>query len=183
MVAHIGSATTVTTTHREFTGVNVAELSDNLYYGFMDGKRCIDAQATAIKNSTLINFVGERFLREVVEGYFTDRSIIPWSVRSEVKAKFFSDSARSIINAPASIMYPENCDYLVKKYDPDDFYAAKQANLSEFQKRTGLNVDPNAILFFWPSRLDPTQKGIELLEQVAKRFVDSLSPFLSNITE
>jgi len=156
-----------------FTGVHVDELSDYLYFGFMDGKRCIDAQATAIKNSTLINFVGERFLREVVEDYFADRSIIPLSVRNEVKAKYFSDAARSIINAPASMMYPEKCDDLVQKYNPDNFYEAKRVNLVEFQKRTGLNVNPDAILFFWPSRLDPAQKGIELLEQIAQRFVDA----------
>jgi len=156
-----------------YTGVSVDELAENLYFGFMDGKRCIDCQATAIKNSTLINFVGERFLREVVEGYFMDRTIIPWSVRNEVKAKFYSDAARSIINAPASIMYPENCEYLVQKYNPENFYEAKQSNLAEFQKRTGLTVNPHAILFFWPSRLDPIQKGVELLEQVVRRFVDS----------
>ena len=38
-------------------------------------------------------------------------------------------------------------------------------------KRTGLIEDPNAILFYWPSRLDPTQKGVELLEEIAQRFV------------
>jgi len=155
------------------SGVNVDELSDYLYFGFVDGRRCIDAQATAIKNSTLINFVGERFLREVVEDYFIDRPIIPWSVRNEVKAKYFNDAARSIINAPASIMYPENCDDLVQKYNPDNFYEAKRINRVEFQKRTGLNVNPDAILFFWPSRLDPLQKGVELLEQIVQRFVDA----------
>jgi glycogen synthase len=156
-----------------YTGIAVEELSENLYFGFMDGRRCVDCQATAIKNSTLINFVGERFLREVVEGYFMDRNIIPWSVRNEVKAKYYSDSARYIINAPASAMYPENCEYLIQKYDPDNFYEAKQANLVEFQRRTGLSVDPNAILFFWPSRLDPTQKGVQLLEEIAGPFVDT----------
>lgn len=49
--------------------------------------------------------------------------------------------------------------------------AAKRANLVAFQKRTGLIEDPNAILFYWPSRLDPMQKGIELLEEIAQRFV------------
>lgn len=156
-----------------FTGIHLEELSDYLYFDQLDGRQCIDAQATAIKNSTLINFVGERFLREVVEDYFMDRSIIPWSVRNEVKAKYYNDAARSIINAPASIMYPENCDYLLQKYGPEDFYEAKRANLVEFQKRTGLNRNPDAILFFWPSRLDPVQKGVDLLEQIVQRFVDT----------
>jgi glycogen synthase len=95
------------------------------------------------------------------------------SVRNEVKAKYYHDSARAIINAPASNMYPENCDYLVRKYGPDDpVLAAKRENLVEFQKRTGLSVDPYAILFFWPSRLDPFQKGVELLEAVIGHFVN-----------
>ncbi len=155
-----------------FAGVHVDDFSEYLYFGFVDGRRCIDAQATAIKNAALINFVGERFLREVVEGYFMDRPIIPWSVRTEVRAKYYSDAARSIINAPASSMYPENCEYLVRRYGPDDFVEAKRDNLTEFQKRTGLTVNPDAILFFWPSRLDPSQKGVELLEEIAQRFVE-----------
>jgi glycogen synthase len=48
---------------------------------------------------------------------------------------------------------------------------AKKANRVEFQKRTGLNVDPEAIVFYWPSRLDPSQKGVELLEDIALKFV------------
>jgi glycogen synthase len=48
---------------------------------------------------------------------------------------------------------------------------AKKENLVEFQKRTGLQINPDAILFFWPSRLDPFQKGVELLEHIAQHFV------------
>jgi len=153
-------------------GVNLNSIAEGLYYSEAYGQTCVDCQATAIKNATLINFVGERFLREVVNDFFLDRPLVPPSVRSEVKAKYFSDAARAIINAPASIMYPENCPSLVVKYGVDDsIMQAKRENLVEFQKRTGLNVNPNAILFFWPSRLDPVQKGVELLEAVAQRFV------------
>jgi glycogen synthase len=41
----------------------------------------------------------------------------------------------------------------------------------EFQGRTGLIINPDAILLYWPSRLDPSQKGVELLEDIALRFV------------
>jgi Glycogen synthase len=69
-------------------------------------------------------------------------------------------------------MYPERCEYLVRKYDPDDdVMTAKRENLVEFQKRTGLMVNPDAILLYWPSRLDETQKGCELLEDIALKFV------------
>jgi glycogen synthase len=153
-------------------GVDRNTMRDYLYITEADGNICIDCQATAIKNATIINFVGERFLREVVTDYFLDRPIVPPSVRSEVKAKYVSDSAMTIINAPSRLLYPERCDYLVKKYGPEDnVFEAKKDNLAEFQKRTGLNVDPDAILFYWPSRLDPFQKGVELLEEVALRFI------------
>jgi glycogen synthase len=155
-----------------FGGINLAGISDRLYFQEMNGNACIDAQATAIKNATLINFVGERFLREVVEDYFLDRDLVPPSVRQEVKEKYYSDAARAIINAPSSQMYPEWCKALVRTYGPDDdVLEAKRENLVEFQRRTGLNVNPEALLYFWPSRLDPFQKGVELLEQVCLSFL------------
>lgn len=154
------------------SGINLSGISDYLYYSEAYGQPCIDCQATAIKNATIINFVGKQFLREVVEDYFLDRPLVPLSVRNEVKAKYFNDAARAIINAPASSMYPENCPFLIRKYGLDDpILQAKRENLVAFQQRTGLNVNPDAILFYWPSRLDPVQKGIELLEAIAQKFV------------
>ena len=170
------------TVHNAFTahvpleylrGVNIKSIIDYLYIAESMGKRCIDCQATAIKNATIINFVGEEFLREVVYDYYLDRPLVPISVRNEVKAKFYHDSARAIINAPSQNMYPERCEHLVRKYGPDDaFMEAKRDNLLEFQKKTGLLVNPEAKLYFWPSRLDPFQKGVELLKAVVKSFLD-----------
>jgi glycogen synthase len=121
----------------------------------------------------MINFVGEKFLREVVEDYFLDRELVPPSVRQEVKEKYAYGAARAIINAPASQMYPERSDALVRKYGPDDdVLSAKRENLVAFQQRTGLKVNPDALLYFWPSRLDPFQKGVELLEQICVSFTE-----------
>ncbi len=153
-------------------GVDAGRLSCNLYCCEDCGKSSIDCQATAIKNASLVNFVGERFLREIIDDHFSDRPIISPSIRQEVKVKYGFGAARAILNAPASNMYPERCDHLTRKYGPDDdVISAKQENLVEFQKRTGLNVDPDQILLYWPSRLDPSQKGIELLEAIAHKFV------------
>ena len=155
-------------------GVHIPTIQSNLFYVRENGRICIDCQATAIKNATMVNFVGERFLREVVEDYFADRPIIPPNVREEVKAKFYHGSARAIINAPGSGMYPEACEHLVCRYGPeDDITQAKKENLLAFQKRMGLLMNPEAILFFWPSRLDPSQKGVELLEAIAQHFVET----------
>ncbi len=169
------------TVHNSFTGhvpldllygVDLHNMSYDLYFSEEYGRKCIDCQATAIKDASLINFVGEKFLREVVDDYFLDRHLIPPSVRQEVKVKYYANAALAIINAPSPGMYPENCPYLVQRYGPDDeVLEAKRVNRIEFQKRTGLNVDPDAIVFYWPSRLDPSQKGVELLEDIALKFV------------
>ncbi|MBN1829445.1 MAG: glycogen/starch synthase [Deltaproteobacteria bacterium] len=171
------------TVHNSFTGhipldmvfgIDVNDLASLLYFSDDSGKKCIDCQATAIKNATLINFVGNRFLEEVVNDFFLDRHFIPSSVRQEVKAKYAYGSALAIINAPSRLMYPETCEQLALNFGPDDdVIAAKRENLVEFQQRTGLTVDREAILFFWPSRLDPVQKGVELLEEIMLRFVQA----------
>ena len=57
-------------------GVDTARLSDNLYRSVDQGKQAIDSQATAIKNASLVNFVGARFLREIVDGHFANQPII-----------------------------------------------------------------------------------------------------------
>jgi glycogen synthase len=156
-----------------FGGINLGSISDRLYFQEMNGNACIDSQATAIKNATMINFVGEKFLREVVEDYFLDRDLVPPGVRQEVKEKFTHNAARAIINAPSSQMYPERCEALFRKYGPDDnILEAKRENLVAFQKKTGLKVNPDALLYFWPSRLDPFQKGVELLEQICIPFIE-----------
>ena len=153
-------------------GVDVDSLTWNIYFSEEYGKRCIDSQATAIKSATLVNFVGERFLKEIIVDHFIGRSIIASSIREEVKAKYCHGAALSIMNAPSPGMYPELCEHLARKYGPDDdVMDVKKENLVEFQKRTGLLVNPEAILLFWPSRLDPSQKGVELLEDIALKFV------------
>jgi glycogen synthase len=153
-------------------GIDTAKLSDYLYRSIDQGKQALDSQSTAIKNASLVNFVGTQFLQEIVGNHFANQPIISSSVRQEVKIKHQFGSTMAILNAPSRDMYPERSDHIVRKYDPeDDVITAKRENLVEFQKRTGLIVNPDAILLYWPSRLDPSQKGIALLEAIAQRFV------------
>jgi glycogen synthase len=155
-----------------YFGVDIDSLAWNIYFSDSYGRRCVDSQATAIKSASLINFVGEKFLKEIIEDYFLDRVFIPPSVRQEVKSKYNHGAALSIMNAASPRLYPENCEYIIRRFDPDDdVIRAKRENLVEFQKRTGLIVNPEAILLYWPSRLDPSQKGVEILEDIALKFV------------
>lgn len=163
-----------------YGGVNLNELWNKLYFAHDHGVLCVDCQATAIKNATLVNYVGQRFLEETTQDYFLDRHFIPHSVRQETKAKYRYGSVLAIPNGISPSVYPEEQSEnpevdkpgLAKKYGPEDnVIEAKKLNLVKFQKKTGLLVDPEAILLYWPSRLDRTQKGIELLEDIALKFV------------
>jgi glycogen synthase len=165
-----------------FYGVNLSKIWDRLYVGSDMGKVCIDAQATAIKNATKVSYVGYRFLREVVEDCFQDRHFIPLSVRQETKVKAENLGALVIPNGISPTLFPENQREdpaldkpgLAKRFSPTDrLIEAKQANMAKFQKQMGLACDPDAILLYWPSRLDPVQKGIELLEEIAQAFVNA----------
>jgi glycogen synthase len=163
-----------------YHGVNLNELWSNLYISNDLGRECVDCMATAIKNATLVNYVGERFLEETIQDYFLDRHFIPASVRQETKTKYRYGSVLAIPNGISPSVYPEyqleNPEIekpgLAMKYGVDDMVIlAKKLNLIKFQKKTGLLVNPEAILLYWPSRLDRMQKGIELLEDIALKFV------------
>jgi starch synthase len=164
-----------------FYGVNLRSLWDMLYLSDA-GARSLDCQATAIRHATKVSYVGEKFLKEIVGDHFLYEMVIPWSVRDETKARYYGHDTLVIANGISPDVFPENQEEhpevdlpgLARRYGPyDSLIEAKKLNLLKFQRRTGLRVDPEAILFYWPSRLDPVQKGIDLLEPVAQRFVDA----------
>jgi glycogen synthase len=159
-----------------YHGINLERLKSYLYMN----NGTIDSQASAVKNADIVSFVGKKFLFEVVNDYFLDSPFIPWSVRLETKAKHFNNQTWAIPNGISPDLYPENQPEnpavdqpgLASRFTPaGPVVPAKRANQLKFQKRMGLNVDENAILLFWPSRLDPMQKGIALLEEIALKFV------------
>ena len=168
-----------------FHGVNMGRLWNNLYHCWDGGEECLDAQATAIKNASMISYVGKTFLREVVNNFFEDRHFITPSVRQETQAKYHAGGAEVIANGISPLMYPENQEEnpdpgspaLARRFDPEtpDLIEAKKANLVKFQQQIGLSADPDAILLYWPSRLDIVQKGIELLEDIAQKFIEKYS--------
>lgn len=153
-------------------GVNTRRISDYLYLSKNNGKVSVDCQTTAVKNASMVSFVGERFLKEIVDNHFADQPVLSPCLRREVKEKYNHGATLTIFNAPSPTVFPESCTHLARKYGvDDDILAAKRENRVEFQRRMGLITDPEAILLYWPSRLDPSQKGIELLEQISQRFV------------
>ncbi|MCX5646657.1 MAG: glycogen/starch synthase [Phycisphaerae bacterium] len=162
-----------------FYGVNLRSLWNMLYLSDT-GAKALDCQATAIRHATKVSYVGEKFLKEIVGDYFLHEMVIPWSVRVETKARYYGRDTLVIPNGISPDVFPENQEEhpeadqpgLARRYGPyDSLIEAKKINLMKFQRKTGLRVDPEAILLYWPSRLDPVQKGVDLLEAVAQRFV------------
>ena len=134
----------------------------------------VDMLASGIFAAHFINTVSPTFLEEVVRGWF---DFIPDSVRHEIRGKYHAGCASGILNAPDDNQTPERDPALPVNYDSITHRAAKRHLKQLFQERTGLRQDPDAPLFFWPSRLDPAQKGCQLLAdilyEVVARYRDS----------
>jgi starch synthase/alpha-amylase len=123
---------------------------------------------SGIFSAHFINTVSPRFLWEIVDG---QHPVVSETVRAEVRNKYVAGCASGILNAPDASYDPISDSALVWNYGPDDFASGKAANKAELQKRLGLEVNPDAPIFFWPSRLDPQQKGPQLLTDILHRVI------------
>jgi starch synthase/alpha-amylase len=54
-----------------------------------------------------------------------------------------------------------------------DHVEGKRKNKQYLQKKLGLIQDDRAPIFFWPSRLDPIQKGCQLLAEIFYKFISN----------
>jgi len=159
----------------EGIGIDAAEFWMNLYFrgaplGYDHARSHvpIDLLASGIFAAHFINTVSPRFLWEIVEGW---HPMVPDSVRAELRNKYHAGCSAGILNAPDVSYNPETDDSLVVNYTDEDFIEGKAANKAALQRELGLEEDETAPIFFWPSRLDPVQKGPELLTSILQRTV------------
>ena len=153
----------------EDAGIDAAEFWMNLYYSYPPynyfesrDRNAIDLQASGIFGAHFINTVSPTFLREIVNGW---HSFVPDSLRNEIRNKFNAGCAAGILHAPDS---PDH-----RATDgPADRGEAKRRHKLALQHALGLEENADAPLFFWPSRLDPVQKGPQLLADITFRFLD-----------
>jgi starch synthase len=159
----------------EETGIDAAEFWNGLYFekpphSYEESRQHnrIDMLASGIFASHYINSVSPSFLKEVVEG---EHLFVPDAVRQELSGKFYSGCGVGVLNAPDSSYDPRVDKALSVNYGEKDHSAGKAANKRAFQEKTGLNVDSDAPILFWPSRLDPIQKGCELVTDILFQIV------------
>jgi starch synthase len=159
-----------TLAHIEDRGIDAAYFWHHLFYenspvdydASREGNR-IDFLASGVFAAHFVNTVSPTFLREIVEGR---HDFVPDMLGRELANKVEAGCAVGILNAPDPVFKPEADEFLRKPYTSKTHTAAKQENKLDLQERLGLIKDPNAPLFFWPSRLDPIQKGCQLLADI-----------------
>lgn len=160
----------------EETGIDAAEFWMNLFltgmpwdgYEHARSNLSVDLLASGVFAAHFINSVSPRFLGEIVEG---QHPMVPASVRSEIRNKQAAGCASGILNAPDASYDPSTDPALVRTYGSGDFPTGKAENKQALQHKLGLAVNPAAPVFFWPSRLDPVQKGPQLLTDILHRTV------------
>ena len=160
----------VTLANIEDRGIDAADFWQQIYYQHAPGSyedtrshNPVDLLATGIMAATHVNTVSPKFLSEVVDGLHQH---IPGHIRHELWAKCHAGCASGILNAPDPAFDPESDPYLEHHFGPDSLAAGKRANKLALQQALGLEPNPDAPLFFWPSRLDPVQKGPHLLTDI-----------------
>ncbi|QJE95490.1 glycogen synthase [Luteolibacter luteus] len=159
----------------EDRGIDAADFWQHLYFrrspwNYEESRSTnhVDLLSSGIFAADHVNTVSPTFLEEIVRG---DHAFIPDAIRNELRGKKHSNCASGILNAPDPVFDPATDPYLTTHYGPDDLEKGKRANKLELQERLGLAGDPDIPIFFWPSRLDPVQKGCQLLTEILHELV------------
>lgn len=150
----------------EDRGIDAAEFWQHCYfmrpphhYEESRDNNPVDMLATGIYAADHVNSVSPTFLSEVVDGH---HKFVPGHINHELWEKCNAGCASGILNAPDATFDPATDEYLPQTYTPETHREGKAANKTKLQELLGLKIDPDAPILFWPSRLDPVQKGPEL---------------------
>jgi len=159
-----------TLSHIEDRGIDAAYFWHYLFYENPPydyeeswGRNPVDFLVSGVFAAHFVNTVSPTFLSEIVEGR---HAFVSQNLERELANKVAANCAVGILNAPDPVFNPETDEYLFCRYSHTNPRIAKQENKLELQINLGLIEDPTAPFFFWPSRLDPNQKGCQLLAEI-----------------
>ncbi len=154
----------------EDRGIDGALFWQNLFYEYFpsnyeDTRNLIpiDFLASGVFAAHFVNTVSPRFLEEMVEGR---HGFVKRCMQQELANKINAGCAIGILNAPDPSYHPSIDEVQPSMYFPANHVLGKKTNKRMFQKNLGLIQDAQAPIFFWPSRLDPVQKGCQLLADI-----------------
>ncbi|MEE4607992.1 MAG: glycogen/starch synthase, partial [Desulfobacteraceae bacterium] len=154
----------------EDRGIDAASFWQHLYYmnyapGYESSRDTnpVDFLTSGIFAAHFVNTVSPSFLVEVVDG---QHHFVEPQIRRELANKYYAGVGFGILNAPDPAFNPKTDPDLKRNYGPRDHAGGKRENKRFLQRNLGLIEDEQAPLFFWPSRLDPVQKGCQLLAEI-----------------
>jgi ADP-glucose type glycogen/starch synthase len=165
-----------TLAHIEDSGIDAAEFWRSLYYQWMPqtyeesrNRNPVDFLISGIFAAHFINTVSPTFLNELTEGQF---NFVDGALCHELANKRAAGCAAGILNAPNPSYDPATDPALPCHYGAINCLRGKLKAKRALQKQVGLTRADGAPLFFWPSRLDPVQKGCQLLADILCTVVD-----------
>ncbi|MFT3991233.1 MAG: glycogen/starch synthase [Luteolibacter sp.] len=158
----------------EDRGIDAARFWGHLHFNYQPHSyeesrhnNTVNWMASAVHASDRVNTVSPSFMDEMIQGYHTSG---PGMVDC-LRAKHYFGCATGILNAPDPTYHPNSDPSIAETYDAHSHQSAKIANKIQLQKILGLEIDPEAPLLLWPSRLDPVQKGCQLLADLLYQVV------------
>ncbi len=159
----------------EDRGIDAAYFWEHLYYQDMAPEyeearesNPVDFLVSGIFAAHFVNTVSPTFLREIVEGH---HPFVEAPLRRELTNKATAGCGAGILNAPDPSFRPSTDSDLCATYSPENHPKGKRENKRHLQRTLGLIQDDDAPVFFWPHRLDPVQKGCQLLAEILYRMV------------
>jgi starch synthase/alpha-amylase len=162
----------------EDRGIDGASFWQNLYFDNMAvsyehtrDTNPVDLLTSGIFAAHFVNVVSPNFLQEIIDG---KHPFVEPPIRQELTHKVYADCAAGILNAPDPSFDPTSDKDLARNYGPQNHVSGKKENKRCVQRKLGLIQDVKAPMFIWPSRLDPVQKGCQLLADI---FYDLISTY------
>ncbi len=159
----------------EDRGIDAASFWQNLYFEHMAYRyedirdaNPVDFLTSGVFAAHFVNTVSPTFLKEVIDG---QHGFISGPLRQELSNKSQAKCAAGILNAPDPAFDPTTDQNLKATYNAETHERAKKKNKLFLQKLLGLRQNEEAPIFFWPSRLDPIQKGCQLLAEILYRLI------------
>lgn len=130
----------------------------------------VDLLVSGVFSASAVSVVSPTFLSEIITGV---HDFISSHLREELFRKWERRMSTGILNSPDPTFNPTSDSHLAETYGPDDPLESKAANKVALQKALGLIEDPGAPMLFWPSRLDPVQKGCQLLSDILYQVIST----------
>ena len=154
----------------EDRGIDGASFWQNFYYEYFPSTYentrdsiPVDFLTSGAFAAHFVNIVSPTFLKEMVQGR---HGFVKSAMQCELANKKNAGCAIGILNAPDPSYNPSTDEALHCNYSAKNHVSGKKTNKRILQKTLGLIREPQAPLFFWPSRLDPVQKGCQLLAEI-----------------